>query len=450
MFAGRRSELQFLENYYQGEDSRILVLYGRKGVGKTALLKEFARGKNCAYYAARSASGREQRCQWARELAFQGHFMEAFPSYSTLFETCLSPFSASGGKAVLILDEFHHFIKAEPDFMTELVNFKERRGKTSPVLVILCSSASGWVENSMIAKLGRMASSIDALLKIRELKFREIRRIYPGFSDRDAVEIYAALGGYPGLWRSFSQEISAKENLIRFLISQGSRLHEEAALYLAEELRETAVYNTLLAAMASGLTKLNDLFVHTGFSRAKISVYLKNLMELDLVEKVYSFESGGYENTQKGIYRICNSYIRFYFRFLYPYQSALQIMDPAEFFDRYVEPGFGEFLESAYRRICREDLSRECSQTGEWMGKSGRIDIVARRNSGELAAALCRYDVPVTKEDLQTMAMCLGQAKLSPDEILFYAEKGFSENLRETAEQNHLSPIRLFGQKNGE
>lgn len=448
MFSGRQSELQFLETHFQGEDSRILVLYGRKGVGKTALLREFVKGKNCAYYAARSASGREQRCQWARELAAQGNFMEAFPSYADLFETCLSPFS--GEKSILILDEFHHFIKAEPDFMTELVNFKERRGKTSPVLVILCSSASGWVENSMIAKLGRMASSIHALLKIRELKFREIRRIFPGFSDRDAVEIYAALGGNPGLWKSFSQEMSARENLIRFLIAPGSRLYEEASLYLAEELRETAVYNTLLAAMASGLSKLNDLFVHTGFSRAKISVYLKNLMELDLVEKVYSFESGGYENTQKGIYRICNSYMRFYYRFLYPYQSALQTMEPEAFFKRCVEPGFGEFLEAAYRRICRESLSMDCSVTGEWMGKSGVIDIVARKNSGELTAALCRYDTPVTKGDLQSLAMCLGQAKLSPDEILFFAEKGFSDELRETAEQNHLSPIRLFGQKNGE
>lgn len=450
MFVGRKPELQFLESHCQGENSRILVLYGRKGVGKTAILKEFAQERNCAYYCARSGSEREQRFQWTRELAAQGYFMEAFPSYQTLFETSLSPFNGFSGRSILILDEFHHFIKADPDFMTALVNFVKEREKIAPVLVILCSSASGWVENSMIAKIGRSAASIDALLKVRELRFQEIRQIFPGYSVRDAVEIYAALGGNPGLWRSFSQELSAKENLIRFLLAPGSRLHEEVALYMAEELRETAVYNTLLATMASGISKLNDLFVHTGFSRAKISVYLKNLMELDLVEKVYSFESGGYENTQKGIYRICNSYVHFYFRFLYPYQSALQTVNLEEFYSRYVAPGYGELLENAYRRICRESLAQDCSASGEWMGKNGVIDIVARKNSGELVAALCRYGVPVTERDYQNLLMCLKQAKLKPDEILFFTESIHSEETLETAMPNKIRPISIFGPENGE
>ena len=448
MFEGRKQELQFLEAHCQGEDSRILVLYGRKGVGKTALLKEFAQGRNCAYYCARSGSEREQRFQWTRELAAQGYFMEAFPSYQTLFETCLSPFYGSKGKSILILDEFQHFIKADPDFMTALVNFTEEREKTAPVVVILCSSASGWVENSMIAKMGRAAASIDALLKVRELKFREIREIFPGFSERDAIGIYAALGGNPGLWSSLSQDLSAKENIIQFLLTPGSRLHEEVALYMAEELRETAVYNTLLATMASGVSKLNDLFVHTGFSRAKISVYLKNLMELDLVEKVYSFESGGYENTQKGIYRICNSYVHFYFRFLYPYQSALQLLRPGEFYTRYVVPGYGEFLENAYRRICWESL--ECSVFGEWMGKNGVIDIVAKTNSGELITALCRYGAPVTERDYQNLMMCLKQAKLNPDKILLFAESGLSREMVEMTKRSNISPIKLFGPENEE
>lgn len=441
MFVGRRAELQFLESHYRAKDSRILVLYGRKGVGKTALLREFARGRDCAYYAARSCSEQEQRYQWSRELASQGQYMEIFPSYRTLFETCLKPFPSLGGRPVLVLDEFHYFVKADPDFMPQLIRFVQEHR----VLVVLCCSAAGWVENSMISRIGRSAASIKALLKVRELKFEEIRELFPGYSDEDAVFIYAALGGNPGLWNSFSQEFSARENMIRFFLTPGSRLCEEMAVYMAEELREPAVYNTILATMASGVSKLNDLFVHTGFSRAKISVYLKNLMELDLVEKVYSFQSGGYENTRKGIYRICNSYVNFYYRFLYPHQSDLQTCDGSQFFSLYVEPDYRELVEDAYRRICRESLAKECSQVGEWIGKDGTIDIVARKNSGEILAALCRYTFPISGNEYEQLRVNLKQARINPSEIRIYTENGFHSDFPENVRKQIISPRSVFG-----
>lgn len=441
MFVGRRAELQFLESHYRAKDSRILVLYGRKGVGKTALLREFTRGRDFAYYAARPCSEQEQRYQWSRELASQGQYMEIFPSYRTLFETCLKPFPSLGGRPVLVLDEFHFFVKADPDFMPQLIRFVQEHS----VLVVLCCSAAGWVENSMISRIGRSAASIKALLKVRELKFEEIRELFPGYYDEDAVFIYAALGGNPGLWNSFSQELSARENMIRFFLTPGSRLCEEMAVYMAEELREPAVYNTILATMASGVSKLNDLFVHTGFSRAKISVYLKNLMELDLVEKVYSFQSGGYENTRKGIYRICNSYVNFYYRFLFPHQSDLQTCDSSQFYSLYVEPDYRELMEDAYRKICRESLAKECSQVGEWIGKDGTIDIVARKNSGEILTALCRYTFPISGYEYEQLKVNLRQARINPSEIRIYTENGFHSDFPENVRKQIISPRSVFG-----
>lgn len=435
MFVGRGAELQFLESHYNAEGSRILVLYGRKGVGKTALLKAFAQGKNCAYYVARSCSEREQRFQWSRELAAQGHFMEVYPSYETLLQTSISGLEKSENKSIIILDEFHHFVKADPDFMQHLIQFT---GSRSDVLVVLCSSASGWIENSMISKMGRSAMALTALMKVRELKFREMRKLYPGYSLDDAVKIYAALGGNPGLWNSFSEDLSARENMIRFLVSPGSRLFEEMNVCMAEELREPAVYNTILATMASGYSKLNDLFVHTGFSRAKISVYLKNLMELDFVEKVFSFESGGYENTQKGIYRISNSYVEFYYRFLYPFQSAIQSMDSRAFFEKYVEPAYAAFTENAYRRICCETLQGQYTGIGEWIGKNGTIDIVAHKENGGIMTALCRYAASVTDNDYEHLQACLKQAKLSPAETVFFTEQEISGTVQDRIRQNGI------------
>ena len=117
-------------------------------------------------------------------------------------------------------------------------------------------------------------------------------------------------------------------------------MHGQQSLPLAEELREPAVYNTILCTMAAGNNKLNDMYHCTGFSRAKISVYLKNLMEIDLVEK-----------TGAGIYRIAKSHIRFYFYFIFPHLSFLESIAPAQFYELFVADAFQEFLRETYREI---------------------------------------------------------------------------------------------------
>ncbi|MBO4290350.1 MAG: ATP-binding protein [Lachnospiraceae bacterium] len=428
MFTGRESELSFLKNHYTGGGSRILVVYGRKGVGKTALLRRFSEDKKWVYYMARSCSEREQRYQWARELDKAAQ-EERFPSYRELLGESLDGIE----KGILIIDEFHHLVKTEPSFIQELIQyFKENAQKE--ILVILCSSASGWIENSMVSKIGRSALALSGLLKVRELRFAEMRRLFSKYSMEDALKIYAILGGNPGLWNSFSEELSADENVKAYLLPADCRLQESLSISIAEELRETAVYNTILSAMAGGVCKLNDLYLHTGFSRAKISVYLKNLMELDLVEKVNSFQSAGYENTQKGIYRIANPCVHFYFRFLYPYQSAMMKISSEEFFEQYLERELPDFMKNAYRKVCTELLSEEYASVGEWIGKKGNIDVIARRGSGELMCGMCVFGRKVTAADYRDFEDCLKKAKLQPSEIRFFCENGAEETFLEMKE----------------
>jgi len=427
MFIGREAELKFLEHYYTGEGSQILVVYGQKGVGKTTLLKHFAEGKKSAYYLARACAAREQRYQWALELIEKGASIRKYPEYRELFDCTFSEECAE--KQLLIVDEFHHMLKTDDGFMKELVHFLKEKS-ASPMMVLLCTSASGWVENSMIQKIGGLASSLSGLLKVREMKFANMRRIFPAYSLKDSIEVYAALGGIPGLWNSFSDRLSAQDNIIHNILNRESRLYEEMSMYMAEELREPAVYNTLLAAMARGCNKLNDIYIHTGFSRAKISVYLKNLMELDLVEKVFPFESDGYANAQKGIYRIANPYVRFYFRFLFPHQSMLQELEAQEFYDKAVRHYYPDYVEETYCKICREQLSAAYPFIGEWLGKTGSIDIVAKDAEGHITVAACSYARQMTYEDYEWLLFQLKKARIQPDSIRLFCEKDFDKRLK--------------------
>ena len=333
-FVGRGQELDFLTQHYAAADNRVLVVYGQRGVGKTALLNAFAEEKTCAYYMARSCSDREQRAQWGRELQLSAPAQEV--SYGTLLLAMLP--QGSAGKKVLIIDEFHHLIKSDETFFTQLLTFVHTCGEE--VLVILSTAATGWVENHMVRRIGSDAVQLAGILKIRELDFSSMRILFPTFDEADSVMLYAILGGVPGLWMRLDAERSAVDNVISRLLDKNSALFHEMSSYLAEELREPAVYNTILCTMAAGNNKLNDMYHCTGFSRAKISVYLKNLMEIDLVEK-----------TGAGIYRIAKSHIRFYFYFIFPHLSFLESIAPAQFYELFVADAFQEFLRETYREI---------------------------------------------------------------------------------------------------
>lgn len=320
---GRETELKFLNQYYVREGSHILVVYGQRGIGKTSLLKKFTEGRKSFFYSARACSAREQQYQWGCELREQGKEVPLYPDYQELFAGFFKPGLAE--KQILVVEEFHHIIKNDDLFLTELIHLLNGQ-MNGAVMVILCTSASGWVENNMISKIGNRAMAFSGLLKVRELKLQDMQKVFPKYSLEDSICIYDVLGGVPGFWSIFDENLTAKENIIKHILCRESKLLDEIAVSITEELREPAVYYTILTAMARDCCKLNDIYKHTGFSRAKISVYLKNLMELEFVEKVAS-----------GTYRIANSYVQFYFRFLFPHMSMLNGITPEEYYERYIE-----------------------------------------------------------------------------------------------------------------
>lgn len=422
MFVGRETELNFLNSHYQAGESRILVLYGRGGLGKTALLRHFTQDKPSSYYLGRSCSEKEQRYLWGRELAQKGAEISGDPSFQELWMASLD-----GNKRVLVIDEFHFFVKADSSFFSELIQFVKDFQASQPLLVILCTSATGWVENAMITKIGRSALSLAGVWKMREMKFTEMRTLFPDYSLQAAVAMFGMLGGNPGLWKHFSETEALEQNMKRVILSEQGSLRREAQGWISEELRETAVYHTILTCLASGIMKLNDLHQHTGFSRAKISVYLKNLMELDLVEKLSSYETPGYANSLKGIYRISHPFAEFYFRVIFPNLCALEEKGPDEFYHAFVAGELAYFEENAYGRICKEYLSRFGSEQREWWGKQGRIPLLGYNDKGERFAAEFYYGKVPGLEEHQAFVKLLRQAKWKPDVILCCCEKAWEE-----------------------
>lgn len=445
MFLGRTSELKYLNTYYDRDGSQIMVVYGEKNIGKTDLLHQFVHDKPFSYYCARSASEREQRYQWGRELGNSDIKVQKYPTFTEIFKSALQD---KPGKKVLIIDEFQNIVKSSNEFMPELIQFIHSYWQSSHVMVILCSSSIGWVENSMVNKIGEAAYELSGFLKVKELGFEQMMDFFPGFSMEQCIEAYAVLGGIPGLWMQFNDKLSLKENICNYILGRNTFLFGEGQRIVEEELRETGVYNTILASIAAGNHKLNDLYLHTEFSRAKISVYLKNLMELELVEKVFSYDTEGKANTQKGIYRISNHFVHFYFKFLYPNLSSLEQLVPEEFYQKYIAPAFKSYVAEYFKTVCKQHIEKwnkwkqlpmEIDRIGEWVGKLGSIDVIAQNEDGETIVGLCNWDKPMMRyDDYEWLLFCAEKAKIRVDYIYLFSIRHFDEklNLEAKVKQN--------------
>ncbi len=434
MILGRASELKYLNTYYDRDGSQIIVVYGEKNVGKTALLSQFTEDKPYFYYCARSASEREQRYLLGKEL--KDTSLLQYPSFTEIFHAIVK---RNVGKKVIIIDEFQYIVKLSNTFMRELVSFLHENRDDSDIMVILCSSSIGWVENSMITKIGEAAYELSGLLKIKELDFEVMMEYFPGFDMEKCIEAYAVLGGVPGLWKQFDDKKTIRQNICDAILNPGAFLYAEAKHIVGEELRETNVYNTILASIAEGNQKLNDLHLHTEFSRAKISVYLKNLMELELVEKVFSYDTEGKANAQKGIYCISNHFVHFYFTFIYPNLSSLEKMTAAVFYEEYVAPYFKSYVEKYFKTVCTQRMEEwnrrgrlpfEVTRFGEWVGKFGNIDIIAQGDKEETIIGLCNFEKPIMPyDDYEWLLFCAGKAKLKADYIYLFSVGRFDEKI---------------------
>ncbi|MDR2545939.1 MAG: AAA family ATPase [Lachnospiraceae bacterium] len=475
MILGRTQELKELNTFYQRDGSQIIVLYGESGIGKSAVIADFLGSKPFFLFQARPASEREQLFHWGRERNSSlessklPKLLPEYPGYSDIFAT----FTTKGKqKTVLVVDEFHLIVKNSPDFMPQLIDFVHDKWKRGEVLVILVSSQPNWIENNMITKIGEQAYEISAFMKIKEMTFSALSLAFPDFAARERVEAYAILGGNPSLWRHFGEKLSTKQNICGNILSAQGYLYRYGEEFVAEQLRETGIYSTLLAAIAEGRNRLSELHTHTGFSRAKIIVYLKNLIGLGIIEKLPSAEAtsgvaASGEVKGKSSYRISHHFVHFYFTYLYPNMSDWQRLEAAAFYDVHIIPTFKSYVADYYRKACADRLA-EWNLAGklplalepmdEWRGKIRAtsvtaIDIIARgrnRVKGEkkkkialeaddtggglvydkTLAALCNWEKPLmTYDDYEWLLFAIEKAKMTVDYIYLFSIGHFDERL---------------------
>ena len=439
----RAAELKRLDDIYQESGNQLYILYGRKGCGKELLLQLFCRDKKSFYYRARNASPQEQLRQMQREIESQFGVSLTRDTYDECFNRIKS---GDASKLVVIIDEFDRIAKKDDTFLQSILKLKAKRLYPGPVLILLCTSAISWSRKDMEACLGEAMAKVNGTITLDDLNFLDVVRAFPEYSVAQCVETYGVIGGVADYLNRWNGKRSIRENICNNILRPQGFLFSEAEDFIHSELRELSVYDTILASLAAGHEKLNDLYVDTGYSRAKISVYMKNLAAFDVVEKVVSFETGGWDNAKKGVYRIRNHFVNFWFTFIYPHLSDLYMMSAETFYDTYIADRLDDYLHQYFVSVCTEylQLLNQVGQvpirlvkTGTWVGKQGTIDIIGQNAQRENVVGICNWkNDELSYTDYEALLAHMKKAKITAKVIYLFSAKSFDEQIRTLAREN--------------
>ncbi|MCH5266392.1 MAG: ATP-binding protein [Lachnospiraceae bacterium] len=419
MFVGREQELAMLSRSFQAWSNAVIVVYGREGIGKTSLIRQFVKDKPYVYYQARELSELEQSRYFEEK---KKELLQAVEKQKVCF----------------IVDEFDLMQKGCKTFFAGFSEFMTGLPK-GRVLTLLVSSAVQWVENSMVADMGAMAAEVTSFIKLREFTFMEMVDRFPDSTTEECIVIYGILGGVPGYLKLWNPKETVRKNILRILLEDTGALHREAGRFLKTALRELPFYSTILSVLAEDEPKLNYLYNRTQFSRAKISVYIKNLMQLDVAAKLFSYEPEKRDTIQKGLYGITDSFLQFWYKLIYPNLSELSMLSPEEFYARYIKDHLDEVVEKAYIKVCREFLElmnqynrlpAKFGSFGSLYGKSGFVPLIARSEAGELLVGGCKWSKkPMNVQDFEKFLKDVEQAGREADYYYLFSREGFTTDL---------------------
>ena len=474
MFIGRKQELQFLEDKYNSRGGQLIVLYGRRRVGKTETLREFCKGKKHIFYSCREVSDRLQLRSFSEKLLKENipaaSYIKEFADWETALKSVLDlPYGDE--KKLLIIDEFPYMCRGNESIPSVLQNLWDELFKDENVMIVLCGSAMSFIEKELLAEKNPLYGRATGIYKMEAMGFYDAVQFFPDYPDRDKIIAYSILGGIPHYLRQFDADLTLEENIKRNILTKGCVLYSEVEFLLRQELRETPLYNSIIEAVALGNTKLNDISVKSLVEdTSKTSVYLKNLIELEIIKREFSVDDGMKEraNTNRGLYRLTDNFFRFWYAFVFTNYSELESGDADGVFEYAIKPNLYEFASFAFEDVCREYIRKmqragklpfRYQRMGRWWGKTTvrrkdktevqetEIDLLAvSQKADQYLAGECKFKGrPFSfTEYLDTSAKLSRQKEKAEFFYYLFSESGFDDNLIAEAEKDdHLTLVGL-------
>ena len=404
-FLGREKEILDLEKEY-ARDGGFVVIYGRRRIGKTTLIKQFIKSKTAFYFLATKEVESQSMKRFAGVIArTTGNSVmqkATFSDWLDLFQAVAD--YKPNEKKVLVIDEFPYLVKVNDSFPSILQNAWDEILKDSNVMLILCGSLISMMKKHALSYESPLYGRRTAQMRIAPLPFTTVYENQK-LSFEEAAEQYSITGGVPKYMEFFSDGQPLYEQIKENVLSKNGFLYEEPNFLLTDEVQVPTNYFSIIKVIADGNHKLGTIAGILGLETSALTPYLKTLSELGFIEKQVPVTEKNAEKTRKGLYFISDNFLRFWFRYVYPYKGELELDNTQISLDELDKDFKEKFVAFAYEDICKEIFARLCSDKAidftpskigsYWLNdKSGntQIDVMAVDTVNKrLFAGECKY-----------------------------------------------------------
>ena len=446
MFIGRDRELNTLDKLYRSDKFEFVVIYGRRRVGKTALINQFIDDKKSIYFMGVESNEKQNLENFSKSIIEFSSGIETETSFASFQAALEYAFKlAEKERVILAVDEYPYVARASRSLASTLQLLIDKYKDTSKLMLILCGSSMSYMEDHVLAYKAPLYGRRTAQMKIQPFDFEESCRYLDNLSDEDKALIYGIVGGTPQYLLQMSDKLSVEENIKNTYLNPMSFLYEEPINLLKQEVREPAIYNAIITAIAAGYSRMSEISSKVGEDTNVCSNYIKNLINLGIIQKETPY---GEKASKKSIYSIEDNMFYFWYRFVLDNNSVIA-RGAADLVYKRIEPQLPHYMGRVFEEICKQYLWKqlllgnvpiEFISLGRWWGNDpiqksqAEIDIMGEQDEESALFAECKWRNE--KVDLDILDTLIDRSKLFRYRKVHYylfSKSGYTKGCMEKA-----------------
>nr|WP_314656537.1 ATP-binding protein [uncultured Fusobacterium sp.] len=444
-FINREKELESLNKEYKKKNS-FVVLYGRRRVGKTTLIKEFIKDKKVFYFFADKQNENLQIERFKNQISerFKNEFLKKIEikEWDTLFDYLLT--KTQNEKFVLVIDEFQYLCMINKNFSSIFQRIYDKKLKDKNIMIILCGSLISMIYSETLAYESPLYGRRTAQIKLQPIKFKYYNKFFKNKSIQDLIELYSITGGIPKYILSLDRDKSALYNIENNILDKNNYLYSEPKFLLQEEVNDLSRYFSILNAISIGHTKMSAISSYLQINAGGLSPYISKLIDLDILEKEVPITEN-IENTKKVLYKIKDNYLKFCFSYVYPYQSYLEI-ENLTYIKNKIENEFDLYVSKIYEDLARESIWENAPfpllKVGRWWDKEIEIGIIGLGENNKIVFGECKYSkkligLNILNELKEKSKKVIWNNDKREEYYILFSKSGFSEDLIELAKNTN-------------
>ena len=441
MFVNREKELWLLEDEYTHDSFRFTVLYGRRRVGKTTLLKKYIAQKDAIYFLVTLENENIILARFQAIVAdfFDDEFLReaVFSDITQLFKYIASKELQT--KLIIIIDEFQYLAKINKATPSQFQYIIDEILANRNIHLILCGSIISMMYEQTLSYSSPLYGRRTSAIKLEALEFKYIEKFFQKKSENELIELYSVLYGVPKYLEMFQEGDDIFHSIEKNILSTSAYLFDEPRYILQNEVNEPITYFTILEAIAHGEHKIGNIASRLGKNVQNITSFISKLIELDIIYKEVPITEINPAKSKKGLYFIKDNFFRFWFLYLLPYKSQLELGNTGYVLKK-IKESFSSYVAKTY-----EDLAitytlqnYELLKCGRWWSKDEEIDVVGV-GEDHLVIGECKYSNK--KVGIDILLSLKGKvkkidSKLPVKRYLLFSKSGFTKDLQELSKQD--------------